>query len=394
MKDTIQAAIIELRQVLSQKIIPRISSNEHLRMILARLPLHLPPDVSMKRQPAPTLQVHGKCKSDLFLAQYKKEAMHAIRFPYFCYVVEGEIDMRLGIPPRSGKSRNAVNNYHVLTLPKQTLLLIPPGVFYPDGSRAHWERAPIPPVDAQMLWMRVLPNGVACHISTTQKYLFTSTRYNNPPHYEFFVPDLQSTMLTEILMDDLQSSDPNAGLAAHNMMSLILLRVLRGLGKSAQMEGKHLALVNTNTVGAISKSAQMDGRYIQDSVEKKYILKNPLVISPALTNSNIVEHACNFILHHRAKPFSIEDVADALHISPSHLARLFRAEMKTTIKQYALKGRLEQACYMLINTEASIQEIARWLGYMQTPQFNYVFKKIHHVTPREFRLLHRNDKIR
>jgi AraC-like DNA-binding protein len=301
--------------------------------------------------------VNGKSKSSLFLAQYKREAMHAIRFPYFCYEVEGEIDLRLGIPLPPGKSRGVVNNYHVLTLPRQTLLLIPPGVFFPDGSRPDWER-PSPPARTQLFWLRALPNGAACHISNMWNSVPPLPRAISS--HEVFVPDAQLAMLTEMWMDNLQNPHPNAALAAYNALSLILLRVLHGLGNSASI------------------SAQFG--------------ENSLAVAAAPTNPGIVERACHFISTHLNTPLCIEEIAGAVYISPSHLTRIFRAEMKTSIKQYILKERLGQARYLLTATEMSIQEIALVVGYKQTPQFNLVFKKAHHLTPREYRRLHRAGK--
>lgn len=183
MKDT-QTAVIELRQILSQQIIPQVSAREPHRMILAQRPLRLPPGIRARRQPAPMLKVDGKHKSSWFLAQYKKEAMHAIRFPYFCYVLEGEIDMRLGIPSRQGKSRGVVNSYEVLTLPANSFLLIPPGVFFPDGNQPHWERAPQTPADSRLFWMHILPTGTMCHTCSTQKAFHSSS-----PHTVFVTAD-------------------------------------------------------------------------------------------------------------------------------------------------------------------------------------------------------------
>jgi AraC-like DNA-binding protein len=356
MKDTFQAAIIEMREVLSQRIIPRISSKDPLRMILARLPLRLPADIPMRQQPSPVLRVSGKRSSHYFLAQYKREAMHAIRFPYFCYVVKGEIDMRLGIPPPSEKSRGTVNNYHVLTLPKQTLLLMPPGVFFPDGSRLHWER-PSPPVPTQLFWLRAMPNGAACHVSNWRNLVPPLPRAVSSR--EIFVPDSQLAMLVEMLASDLQNPHQNAALAAYNALSLILLRVWRGLGNSAPSALKE---------------------------------ENSFVTPSSPAHHGVAERACQFILTHLNKPLGIEDVAGAVYVSPSHLTRLFRAEMKTSIKQYVLQERLRQARYLLTTTDMSVQEIALVVGYRQTPQFNLFFKKAHQCTPGEYRCLHRGGK--
>ena len=323
-------------------------------MILAQRPLRLPPEVHTKRRPAPSLQVDGKCKSNLFLAQYKNETMHAIRFSYLCCVLEGEIDIRLGIPSKQGKFNSAINSYQILTLPARTFLLIPPGVFHPDSARHHWERSPLPVANAKVFWMRVLPTGGFCHNSTAQNGKHVSD------HSDIFVPNLHFSMLVEMLMDELRSPGKDAIGVAQNALTLLLSRTRRGLSD-----------------GALA----VDGQTWKSTVSES---------SPPTDNSIIVDRACDYIRAHIDKTFGIKEVANYAYVSSSHLVRLFRNEMKTTVMKYALQQRLQYAQSLLVNSEISIEEIARFIGYQQTPQFNRTFKRIHHITPTEFRHRHRN----
>jgi AraC-like DNA-binding protein len=347
MLDT-EAAILQLRRILSQQIIPRISAAEPLRMILAQRPLRLPPDIQAKRRPAPSLKIGGK-RSHLFLAKDRKERMHAIRFPYLCYVVEGEIDMRLGIPAQRGKSRGIVNSYEILTLPAHTALLIPPGVFFPDGSQPHWERS-TPPVDARMLWIHILPTGVFCHTSVTQA----------SEHLDIFGPGRHFSLLAEMQMEELQLSDKEAAMVAQNALLLLLSRVLRGLKEGAR--------------AAVAPGLEFS--------EKEDSHKG---------NSMVIERACDFIRQHNGVSFSVEAVAAYAYVSPSHLMRLFRSELNTTVMEYALAQRLPMAQSWLINSEMSIKQIANFLGYSQTPQFSRVFKRVYGIRPTEFRRKHRSE---
>jgi len=357
MKDT-SDVIIELREILSQQIIPQVASKDSLNIILAQRPLRLPADIRTKHCPAPALKVDGKLRSNWFLAQYEKEAMHAIRFPYFCYVLEGEIDMRLGIPVRQGKARGVVHSYDILTLPAHSVLLIPPGVFFPDGSQFHWERAPQPPADSRLFWMHVLPTGALCHTCTTQKSFHTFS------HFDTFVTDQQLAVLTEMLVEELQSSDTDIALGAPSALSLLLLRLRRGLSNSAPAA---------------------KGRAWESEKQKMVSKKSVSDAAAPAINSTILERACVYIQRQRGFPLDINDIANHAYVSPSYLAKLFRTELKTTVKKYVLEKRMERAASMLTNTEVSIQEIARYAGYMQPPQFNRVFKQFYHVTPTEFR---------
>jgi AraC-like DNA-binding protein len=114
--------------------------------------------------------------------------------------------------------------------------------------------------------------------------------------------------------------------------------------------------------------------------------------SVPVINSTILERACLYIQKNRGGTLDIEDIANHAYVSPSYLAKLFRTELKSTVKKYVLEQRMEAARSMLMNTEMSIQEIARFTGYMQPPQFIRVFKQVHNVTPLNFRQRHRQRR--
>jgi AraC-like DNA-binding protein len=326
-------------------------------MILAQRPLKLPADIRVRRKAAPPLQVDGKCKSNLYLAQYKREAMHAIRFPYLMYVLEGELEMRLGIPARPGKSGDAVTTYQIITLPAQTFLVIPPGVFHPDSDRHNSVRS-TSPANLKVFMMRVLPTGGFCHSSSMQNGKFL------PDHLDVFVPCFRLALLAEMLMEELQSSGTETLAVAQHTLVALLSRTRRGLSEGVPA-----------TLG-------------QDTKEPKTSTPSD-ALSPG-ENSVTVDRACDYIRSHLATPFHLEDVASHAYISPSHLTRLFRVEQKTTVMNYALNQRLQYAQSLLLNSELTVEEIARYIGYSQTPQFNRIFKRIHGVNPTEFRRRHRS----
>lgn len=142
----------------------------------------------------------------------------------------------------------------------------------------------------------------------------------------------------------------------------------------------------------LSNSALAAKGQVWESQNPKKLLEKPLsdATAPAV-NSVILERACVYIQRQRGFPLDIHDIANHAYVSPSHLAKLFRTELKTTVKKYVLEQRMEAARSMLTNTEISIQEIARFTGYMQLPQFSRVFKQVHHVTPQEFRRHHHGN---
>lgn len=67
---------------------------------------------------------------------------------------------------------------------------------------------------------------------------------------------------------------------------------------------------------------------------------------------------------------------------------IFHEKMGVTITEYITKKRIEKAEYLLIYTEASIQEIASRCGFSSTAHFHRIFKQKTDTTPLEYRHKH------
>jgi len=343
MKDIQHAAILELRQILTQKIIPRISSPESVRIILAQRPLRLPSGITVKRRPAPSLKINSNNRSNLLLSQYPEEGVHAIRYPYLCYVVDGQIDMCLGLAEERGKMRGTVNRYDIVTLPGHSALLMPPGVFYPDENHTGTS------ANVQVFWVLTLPSGVFCHASTVRNGVYASD------HLDVFVPGQHFATLIDILEGDLRSADKEAAIVTRSLLLSFFSRILWKLNKGTQ------ALLASR---------------VQDNERGDVHLGN---------KSLTIQRACEFIRKHNGIAFTVDEVATYAYVSPSHLMRLFRTELQTTVMDYVLQQRFAVAEAWLKNSEMPIKQIASALGYSHAPQFNRIFKQIHGISPTEFR---------
>jgi len=351
MQDTLQRAIIDLRQTLSQ-IVCQNSGIDSLRFVLAQRPLRLPSDALVRREKTSPLRIGGREKSNFYMAQHNEEAMHAIRFPYMCCVVEGELEIRLGIPSRQGKTYHVVNYYDILTLPAPCFLIIPPGVLYPDGAPSNYRHLAVK--NAKLLYMRIMPSGVFCHHSGSRDGKYEQY------YPDIFAPSFQMAMLSDMLIDHLNNPDKDAQSVAQSVFSLMLHHV------------RHKLNSGTSTLAGPGRKTS----------EGQPVSSAPLSIAG---KSRLVDRACAYIRMHVDKPFVVEDVAGHVFTSVPHLQRLFQAELQTSVMQYAQTERMRCAEALLINSEMSIEEIARAVGYRQPPQFNRAFKKIYQLTPTAFR---------
>lgn len=94
--------------------------------------------------------------------------------------------------------------------------------------------------------------------------------------------------------------------------------------------------------------------------------------------------ALSYINAHYSEDISIESIAAALFISPSHLMHLFKEVMGKTINESITEYRMQAAQLMLRNSNFSIAEISERSGYKNAKYFTRVFKRCTGMTPSEY----------
>jgi AraC-like DNA-binding protein/quercetin dioxygenase-like cupin family protein len=111
-------------------------------------------------------------------------------------------------------------------------------------------------------------------------------------------------------------------------------------------------------------------------------------VSTPGTQQGISKHVRQALEHIHRKPLtSASEMADHVHMSRSHLARLFRKEVGMSIGEYVRTIRLDQAKHLLKETDAPISAIADELGFASVHSFSSSFKRCTGKSPSEYRKL-------
>ncbi len=97
-----------------------------------------------------------------------------------------------------------------------------------------------------------------------------------------------------------------------------------------------------------------------------------------------IEQATKFISYNFSSDITIEDVAKAAKISPSHLYRIFSSEFNMSPTQFLMRYRINEACSLLKTENLSIAEVAASVGFSDPFYFSRVFKKVKGVSPRGY----------
>lgn len=88
-----------------------------------------------------------------------------------------------------------------------------------------------------------------------------------------------------------------------------------------------------------------------------------------------VTQALRFIHEHYAEPITLERLAEVLECSPRQATRMFKSQLNTSPIDYLIRYRMEKAKKMLLETDATLQEIAAGVGYQDVYFFSRTFKK-------------------
>lgn len=86
---------------------------------------------------------------------------------------------------------------------------------------------------------------------------------------------------------------------------------------------------------------------------------------------------------------TLSSVAKEFHYHPNYLSSLIKKYTNKSFSEIIQEAKLQEACYYLRYSEASIEEIVMLLGYYDRSYFNRVFKKHYDMSPNDFRKSHR-----
>ena len=101
--------------------------------------------------------------------------------------------------------------------------------------------------------------------------------------------------------------------------------------------------------------------------------------------SRVVSDSLGYIATHICEPITLNDVADAIGLSPSYLSRQFAKETGTSISDYIRESKLKKAGIMLRYTDHSYAEISNMLGFSSQSHFIRKFKEFYGTTPKKYR---------
>ncbi|MDQ0091321.1 two-component system response regulator YesN [Paenibacillus anaericanus] len=97
-----------------------------------------------------------------------------------------------------------------------------------------------------------------------------------------------------------------------------------------------------------------------------------------------IREALAFIREHYAENITVDMVATAVFVSPTHLMHLFRKDLNKTFYECLTEYRIEEAKRMLRNPMYRVYEVGNQVGFTDSKYFSQIFKKMTGIPPSEY----------
>ncbi|BCN29954.1 AraC family transcriptional regulator [Anaeromicropila herbilytica] len=105
-----------------------------------------------------------------------------------------------------------------------------------------------------------------------------------------------------------------------------------------------------------------------------------------------LKKAITYMENHYTEEITLQSVAEEVGMAPTYFSRFMRKTTDETFYSYLTKIRLYHAYIELLNSEASITEIAMNNGFMNVKSFIEYFKKVYQETPARYRNKYKNGE--
>lgn len=134
---------------------------------------------------------------------------------------------------------------------------------------------------------------------------------------------------------------------------------------------------------SIQRVEQM--RQYRQIEKQQRMLSGDYVAKEGDLRARYAERAITYIRNHYAENIAIQDIANELSMSESHLSRVFRESMDCTLGEYIAKYRINIACELLKDVRLRVSQVATRVGYADSRYFSVIFRRIVGMTPNSYR---------
>lgn len=98
-----------------------------------------------------------------------------------------------------------------------------------------------------------------------------------------------------------------------------------------------------------------------------------------------IDMLCDYIHNNYSEKITLDDIANAAHISKGECCRIFKRLFHTTPFQYLVYYRLSRSIELLTETDYSISQVAQLVGFCSSSYYTKCFRKEYNCVPHKYR---------
>lgn len=118
---------------------------------------------------------------------------------------------------------------------------------------------------------------------------------------------------------------------------------------------------------------------------REYKVEKQMTYKKDYKKQEQVKKILNYIENHYQEDLSLSYMAEQIHMSKEHFSRQFHQIIGKTYKEYLSSYRLYKAYDDVVNSDLSIQDVARIHGFLNVKSFIKLFNETYHETPLQYR---------
>jgi AraC family transcriptional regulator, transcriptional activator of pobA len=104
-----------------------------------------------------------------------------------------------------------------------------------------------------------------------------------------------------------------------------------------------------------------------------------------VNNEPLLAEVFAFIEAHYQEPISLKDIATAVGLTPGHLTTVVRRKTGRTVQSWIVDRRIAEARRLLVNTDQTVAQVGRSVGYGDPVYFSRTFRQANGTTPLSWR---------
>jgi len=109
------------------------------------------------------------------------------------------------------------------------------------------------------------------------------------------------------------------------------------------------------------------------------------VVPPRIHLSRALLAAVDLMVNHCRDPLTVDEIAHRVGLSEDHLIRIFRQAFGWPAATYYVRLRIAVACRLLSDTDETMDNVARRVGYSGAANLSRAFKEVMGIRPSEYR---------